>query len=49
MIPTILTADGPVVSASTKVDVIAATAIARAHKGQLWCFAPDGQTEVPPA
>ena len=47
MIPTILTAVGPVVSASTKDDIIAATAIARAHKGQLWCYAPDGQTRIP--
>ena len=48
IIPTILTARGPVVAASTKDDVIQATAIARAHKGQLWCYAPDGTTEVPP-
>jgi type IV secretion system protein VirD4 len=47
MIPAILSAAGPVVAATTKPDVIPATALARAQMGNLLCFVPDGETPVP--
>jgi type IV secretion system protein VirD4 len=47
MIPIVLSQLGPVVTASTKPDVMIATAMARAQHGHLWVYAPDGDA-VPP-
>jgi type IV secretion system protein VirD4 len=48
IIPEIIFAGGPVVSTSTKPDVVRATAVARAPFGRVWCYAPDGSTPIPP-
>ena len=49
IIPHILAHPGPVVTATTKIDVLTATAMARAQIGNLWCYAPDGDTShLPP-
>jgi type IV secretion system protein VirD4 len=48
LIPLVLTAPGPVVSTSTKGDVLTATALARSRFGRVWHYAPDGRTETPP-
>jgi type IV secretory pathway TraG/TraD family ATPase VirD4 len=47
MIPIVLSQLGPVVTASTKPDVLRATAVARAQHGHLWCYCPDGETAPP--
>ncbi len=47
IVPTVLAFDGPVVSASTKPDVLQATGAYRQTKGKLWLFDPTGTTEVP--
>ena len=39
---------GRVVATSTKPDVVRATALVRARRGRVWCYAPDGQTPIPP-
>ena len=49
IIPSIVSHQGPVVVATTKSDVLAATAMARAQHGELWCYCPDGDTsDIPP-
>lgn len=48
MIPLILSTFGRVVSTSTKPDIVRATALVRAQHGRVWCYAPDGQTPIPP-
>ena len=48
IIPLILSTQGRVVATSTKPDVVRATALARAEYGTVWCYAPDGQTPIPP-
>ncbi|HYQ81297.1 MAG TPA: TraM recognition domain-containing protein [Anaeromyxobacteraceae bacterium] len=47
LVPTVLVAFAPVVAASTKDDVFAAIAQARALMGRLWHFAPDGTEPTP--
>jgi hypothetical protein len=47
LVPVVLSAVGPVVSTSTKLDIARATAVCRARQGKLWHFAPDG-TATPP-
>jgi type IV secretory pathway TraG/TraD family ATPase VirD4 len=47
MIPIVLSQLGPVVTASTKPDVLTATAMARAQHGHLWCYCPDGEPAPP--
>ncbi|HEY1633942.1 MAG TPA: type IV secretory system conjugative DNA transfer family protein [Acidimicrobiales bacterium] len=47
VIPAILAANGAVVSTSTKLDVLSATAPARRRLGTCWVFDPSGQIEVP--
>ena len=42
LIPLILSSTGPVVSTSTKDDVLRATGLARARLGTVWHFGPDG-------
>jgi type IV secretory pathway TraG/TraD family ATPase VirD4 len=48
VIPNVLSAPGPVVSTSTKVDVLEATREARASMGRCWLFDPSGSTPLPP-
>ena len=48
VVPNILGAGGPVVSTSTKPDVMTATAAARRSLGTCWLYDPTGQTAVPP-
>ncbi|MGH8917633.1 MAG: type IV secretory system conjugative DNA transfer family protein, partial [Actinomycetes bacterium] len=48
VIPNVLAQPGPVVSASTKPDVLAATAASRAELGQCWLFDPTGSVPAPP-
>ncbi|HEX3796226.1 MAG TPA: TraM recognition domain-containing protein [Acidimicrobiales bacterium] len=48
VIPNILLAEGPVVSTSTKPDVMQATSPPRAHKGWNFLFDPSGEIECPP-
>jgi type IV secretion system protein VirD4 len=48
MIPAVLGATGPVISTSTKPDVMEATMRARAELGEVWLFDPSGkQTDLP--
>jgi type IV secretion system protein VirD4 len=47
VIPNILLADGPVVSTSTKPDVMDATAPTRNRKGWAFLFDPSGEIECP--
>jgi type IV secretion system protein VirD4 len=47
IIPATLSHPNPVVTASTKADVLTATAMARAQYGKLWCYAPSGSDDVP--
>jgi hypothetical protein len=47
LVPTVLVAYAPVVAASTKDDVFAATALTRALLGTCWHFAPDGTEATP--
>jgi type IV secretion system protein VirD4 len=44
MIPAVLSHTGPVVSTSTKPDVLTATCAARSTRGPMWEFDPCGQT-----
>jgi type IV secretory pathway TraG/TraD family ATPase VirD4 len=48
VIPNVLSAPGPVVSTSTKPDVLQATWEARASMGRCWLFDPSGSTPPPP-
>jgi type IV secretory pathway TraG/TraD family ATPase VirD4 len=48
VIPNVLAAAGPVVSTSTKPDVLHATWEARAGMGRCWLFDPSGSTPSPP-
>lgn len=48
IVPNIVSMEGPVVVTSTKDDVVRATSIARAKAGRVWCYAPDGDTPIPP-
>jgi type IV secretion system protein VirD4 len=48
IIPLILSTFDRVVVTSTKPDIVRATALARAEYGTVWCYAPDGQTPIPP-
>lgn len=48
MTPAIISMFGPVVSTSTKPDVVRATALARAPYGRVWAYCPDGDTTLPP-
>lgn len=48
IIPSVLAASGPVVSTSTKIDVLQATAAARSQIGRVWLFDPSGTEPVPP-
>ena len=45
--PAILAHPGPVVSTSTKADVLRATGLVRARLGRVWHYGPDG-AETPP-
>lgn len=47
VVPAMLAANGGVVSTSTKLDVVQATASARRRLGRCWLFDPSGQVEVP--
>lgn len=48
IIPTLLAAQGPAVSTSTKADVLRATANSRSRAGRIWLFDPSGTEVVPP-
>jgi type IV secretion system protein VirD4 len=48
VIPNILVSDGPVVSTSTKPDVMRATAPARCSEGWAFLYDPSGEVECPP-
>ena len=48
VIPNILLSDGPVVSTSTKPDVMRATALSRSNEGWAWLYDPSGDVECPP-
>jgi type IV secretory pathway TraG/TraD family ATPase VirD4 len=48
VIPNILLSGGPVVSTSTKPDVMRATAAARSHDGWTFLYDPSGEVECPP-
>jgi type IV secretion system protein VirD4 len=47
VVPNVLGWPGPVVSTSTKPDVLAATVGARRQLGRCWLFDPSGSTEAP--
>lgn len=47
IVPAILAASGPVVSTSTKGEVMCATAGARSELGRVWLFDPSGTSSVP--
>ncbi|MGH2904481.1 MAG: type IV secretory system conjugative DNA transfer family protein [Solirubrobacteraceae bacterium] len=47
MIPALLASSGPVVSTSTKPDVMRATLNARGEIGELWLFDPSGTEPLP--
>jgi len=49
VIPNILLADGPVLSTSTKPDVMRATAPSRCREGWSFLYDPSGEVECPPA
>ena len=48
IVPAAISQMTPLVITSTKADVVRATAIARGWMGRLWCYAPDGDTPIPP-
>ena len=48
VIPNILLSDGPVVSTSTKPDVMQATATSRSGDGWAFLYDPSGEVECPP-
>lgn len=47
-IPNVLSAPGPVLSTSTKAEIMAITAATRATLGRCWLFDPSGTTPAPP-
>jgi type IV secretory pathway TraG/TraD family ATPase VirD4 len=47
VVPNVLAAWGPVLSTSTKPDVLAATATARLRRGRCWLYDPTGTVPVP--
>ncbi len=47
VIPNVLAGGGPVVSTSTKPDVLAATLAHRSRSGECWLFDPTGEVGVP--
>jgi type IV secretory pathway TraG/TraD family ATPase VirD4 len=47
LIPLVMAASGPLVSASTKPDVLEATLAARSELGQAWLFDPSGTETLP--
>ena len=47
VVPNVLSAWGPVVSTSTKPDVLAATAPARLRRGRCWLYDPTGTVVLP--
>jgi type IV secretion system protein VirD4 len=47
IVPAILGSRGPVVSTSTKTDVLMATAATRSDLGRVWLFDPSGTEDVP--
>jgi type IV secretion system protein VirD4 len=49
LVPLIISAPGPVVSTSTKDDVLRATGLARARLGVIWHYGPDGSAAPPGA
>jgi type IV secretion system protein VirD4 len=48
IIPMLLTTTGPVISTSTKLDVLHQTHEARARYGRIWLFDPSGTEPAPP-
>ncbi len=48
IIPSVLVSPGPVVSTSTKMDVLRATAENRSRLGRVWSFDPSGTEVTPP-
>src|SRR5579859_3049974 len=48
VIPNILVSGGPVVSTSTKPDVMRATALSRSKEGWAFLYDPSGEVECPP-
>ncbi len=48
VVPNVLAAWGPVLTTSTKTDVLAATAAARGRRGRCWLYDPSGTVPVPP-
>ena len=48
VIPNILVSDGPVVSTSTKPDVMRATALSRSSEGRAFLYDPSAEVECPP-
>jgi type IV secretion system protein VirD4 len=48
VIPNVLAAWGPVLSTSTKVDVLSATLAARSQRGRCWLYDPTGTVAPPP-
>lgn len=48
MIPAVMSACGPVISTSTKPDVMKETRKARRQVGEVWLFDPAGTEKVPP-
>src|SRR5579862_5219920 len=48
VIPNVLAAWGPVVSTSTKPDVMAATLPVRSERGRCWLYDPSGTVPPPP-
>lgn len=47
VIPNVLAAQGPVISTSTKPDVVGATLAHRSRLGRCWVFDPSGEAQVP--
>jgi len=47
VVPNVLAAWGPVLSTSTKPDVLAATVAGRARRGRCWLYDPSGTVPVP--
>lgn len=47
VVPNVLVADGPVVSTSTKPDVLCASLAVRGQRGRCWMYDPTGQTAPP--
>jgi type IV secretory pathway TraG/TraD family ATPase VirD4 len=46
IVPAVFSHDGPIVSASTKPDVLSATGTARSRLGRVWEFDPTGERSV---